>query len=344
MKNSARIVCILGVALVIGGLVGCSFLRDRWQWAGEAAETETATETESHVPWSAEVPPGYKAVEKAGRDADTGLWKEIVHEKTGVVMILVPGGKYQANWYKHASEWEKNRRKARWMEVTRPYYMGKYEVTNKQYCIYLNETGNKEERGVQWVIYNEDWCGIRCEGGKYYAAEGWEERPVVGVTWYGARSFAKWIGADLPTDTQWEYACRAGSPYYFWYQEEGESYRDAYGRLHDYAWYAPNSKGRPHNVGIKRPNAWGLYDMRGNVWEWCLNYWYEDYTRDYATHDYKYGYYKNDYLMRLYLARGGSWSNTMWAPRGADRAWNIPDWRDANYGFRVCEPDGWTGK
>ena len=332
MRNARRILFALVAVVLVSGLAGCSWWHSQ-QWAGESPEHT------SYVPWSAEVPPGYKAVEKAGKDADTGLWKEIMHEKTGVVMVLMPAGKYQAYWSKTTTGWEKSK-KATWVEIKRPYYIGKYEVTNKQYCVFLNENGNKEERGVQWVVYNKDWCGIRHENGNWRPAEGWEDRPVVGVTWYGARAFAKWVGADLPTEAQWEYACRGNNPYYFWYQQEGESYEDAYKKLDNYAWYAPNSKGRPHQVGAKRPNAWGLYDMRGNVWEWCMNYWYEDYT----THNYKHGYYKNDNFMRLYLARGGSWSNTMWTPRGADRAWNIPDWRDANYGFRVCEPDGWTEK
>jgi len=331
MGNLKSILLYLVIVLFLGGVVGCALWTEERHWAAD---------TDGYTPWWKELPQGYSPYETAGKDTNTGLWKEITHEKTGVVMVLVPAGKYQTYRDKHTTTYKKEDENRYWVEIKQPYYIGKYEVTNKQYCVFLNEEGNKEEWGSKWVVYNEDWCGIRYDNGRYYPAKGWEDRPVVGVTWHGARAFSKWLGADLPTEARWEYACRTGGSYWFWYQKKGESYEQAYKKLGDYAWYAANSSGASHKIGTKRPNSWNLYDMRGNVWEWCLNYWHEDYeTPDHTLYD---STYDDERDWRLFMAAGGSWSNTMWTPRGANRAWTLPDWRDAHYGFRVCEPYGWT--
>ena len=119
--------------------------------------------------------------------------------------------------------------------------------------------------------------GVQCnaESSKWEPVPGYENYPAVYVTWYGADEYAHWVGGSLPTEAQWEYACRAGSEtdYFF----EGESGA----KLGDYAWYGssggvtlpsgPNGKRRTQEVGTKQPNPWGLYDMYGNVWEWCLD-------------------------------------------------------------------------
>jgi formylglycine-generating enzyme required for sulfatase activity len=163
------------------------------------------------------------------------------------------------------------------------FYMGRYPVTNKEYSQYLRE--NKDAaRPMYWrdPQFNRP------------------RQPVVGVSWEEARQYARWAGLGLPSEAQWKYACRAGSRTQY---HSGDARED----LCKVGWYAGNSDGKPHPVGEKDPNAFGLYDMHGNVWEWV----------------------EDDHHMSYYGApKGGSaWRDT---PRGAYRVirggcWSFSD-------------------
>lgn len=96
-------------------------------------------------------------------------------------------------------------------------------------------------------------------------APGQERHPMVSVTWEEARAYAEWLGGDLPTEAQWEYATRAGTTKRWYFGDDAT-------KLGHYAWNVYNSGGRAHPVGQKPPNPWGLYDTYGNVSEWCLDY------------------------------------------------------------------------
>jgi formylglycine-generating enzyme required for sulfatase activity len=136
----------------------------------------------------------------------------------------------------------------------RPFWMGKTEVSAGQFGAFAKATGYRTvaERSKS----ARTW---RTPGFKVSA-----NQPVVYVTIQDALACCAWMGARLPSDAEWEYAARAGvTTRHYW----GEAID---GR---YLWYRANSNGRPHAVGTKRPNAWGLYDVEGNVWEWAISEW-----------------------------------------------------------------------
>jgi len=153
-----------------------------------------------------------------------------------------------------------------------------------------------------------------------------QHRPVEQVSWEECQTFLHRLNAHLsgvtlylPTEAQWEYACRAGTKTTR-YQED----------LDTIAWYGDNSQGQTHEVGLKHPNAWGLYDMLGNVWEWC-----HDDQRDYA---------KSEGVMvdplgstetgANRVVRGGSWNYSARFVRAAYRSWDDPGVRSDYLGFR----------
>lgn len=159
---------------------------------------------------------------------------------------------------------------------------------------------------------------------------GCDDCPVETVSWDDCQEFIKRLNGmegtlayRLPTEAEWEYACRAGSTtnYYF---------GDSEASLGDYAWYDGNSGSRTHQVAQKQPNAWGLYDMAGNVWEWCSDWYNSNY------------YAKSPNVDPVGLGlgasrvnRGGSWYDDAWNCRSADRGGDLPRLRFIHLGFRV---------
>jgi formylglycine-generating enzyme required for sulfatase activity len=156
------------------------------------------------------------------------------------------------------------------------------------------------------------------------------QNPVEQVSWDDAQAFCQKLSQitgktyRLPTEAEWEYACRAGTTtrYYF---------GDNDNQLGDYAWYDGNSNDTTHPVGQKKPNGWGLYDMSGNVWEWCEDDWHDSYENApkngsaWLTND-------NDYQ----ILRGGSWFDYLGDCHSPYRLYNYRrDNRYYDYGFRV---------
>jgi formylglycine-generating enzyme required for sulfatase activity len=156
-----------------------------------------------------------------------------------------------------------------------------------------------------------------------------DDCPVEEVSWDDAQEFLGNLNRmeqtntyRLPTEAEWEYACRAGSTTRFCCGDEEAE-------LQDYAWYDENSEKKTHPVGQKQPNAWGLYDMHGNVWEWCQD-WYRKYSVGPVTNP------RGPDTGERRVLRGGSWNGIARNLRSAGRNDGNPGYRNSFIGFRVA--------
>ena len=152
------------------------------------------------------------------------------------------------------------------------FEMTQTEVTNEQYVDFLNVNGNICH-GTYGECVDADSSKQRLSGSgtNWTVDSGWEDHPVLSVTWYGAKEFCEWLGGRLPSEAEWEYAARAGTTTKY-YCGDDESCLD------DIAWYSfNNSDWTTHEVAQKTPNAFGLYDILGNLWEWTQDCYHENY-------------------------------------------------------------------
>ncbi|MEI6751564.1 MAG: formylglycine-generating enzyme family protein [Paludibacter sp.] len=208
------------------------------------------------------------------------------------------------------------------------FRMSKYEITNAQYAAFLNDT-NKIGRKIigsdgkytaganpnQILIYPSS--DLQFSNGKWIPTTGKEKFPVVNVTWFGAAEFAAYAGGYLPTEAQWEYACRAGTSTRFNTGINLTSSQAKFGTLTS-TWM----------VGTKAANAYGLCDMHGNVWEWCSD-WFEVYPTTPQTNP------TGAISGSSKVYRGGGINSTVNDCRSACRSFSTPSSCGTNIGFRV---------
>lgn len=190
--------------------------------------------------------------------------------------------------------------------IEKPFYIGETEITQKQW---------------------EDVMGTGSNPSKFKGMY----RPVERVTWNDTQKFIEKLNAHeqgsfyrLPTEAEWEYAARAGTQTVWSFGDDAKN-------LRDYAWYGNEGyKGDSHEVGQKKPNAWGLLDVHGNVWEWVQD-WYDSksYTETPQTNPMgaETGQYK--------IYRGGSWVAQASLLRAATRYSGLPMIRSSDIGFRL---------
>ncbi len=234
----------------------------------------------------------------------------------------------------------------------RPFYMGRTEVTWDEYDLYWKKEEGAAKTEPQTAADKE--ADAVSKPTAPYADEtfghGREGHPVLCITHHAAMQYCLWLTLKtgklyrLPTEAEWEYACRAGT-------KTAYSFGDDPKALGDYAWYAANSEDLTHPVGQKKPNPWGLYDMYGNVAEWCVDHYRKDYyatlPADRLTIEPVVVPTANRFP---HVARGGSWADDparlrSATRRGSDKTWIKRDpqrpqsiwWlTDADFvGFRV---------
>ena len=254
-------------------------------------------------------------------NAEKPLKKRIVN-KIGMEFILVPGGEFimgaddlvddpkdldavaeavreasadpKFSWYDFAPKH---------VAKVKPFYMGRCPVTQAQWVRVM---------GLNRASYKGGW-----------------DFPMETVNWYEVTEFIRKINEmmdtdahRLPTEAEWEYSCRAGSPADYCF--EGRS-----SRLDNYAWFGQNAGFRPRPVGQKKANKFGLFDMHGLVWEWTSS---QEYPYPYRSEDGR----EDPKGPNPRVVRGGSWLSDAYFCRCAARDWHLPVHRDHDLGFRLA--------
>jgi formylglycine-generating enzyme required for sulfatase activity len=209
------------------------------------------------------------------------------------------------------------------------FYISKTEVTNSQYAQFLNAYGSEgvksgEYAGESIILVNG--TGITKNGGAWQPVTGMENHPAVNVTWYGANEFCRFYNYRLPTEAEWEYAARSGGENEKWAGTSDNA------QLIDYAWYGATATATTHEIASKKPNGLGLYDMSGNVWEWCSD-WYD--ANYYSVSPAKNPQGPVSGSERV--IRGGSFGDNNNNVRTMNRGVSNPGYRFNGFGFRVAK-------
>jgi len=251
---------------------------------------------------------------RRGADRKSGMPLEIRHKQTGMHFVFIPAGEFLMgspdNEKDRDASWEGTGTQHK-VQLTKPFYFGKYEVTQTEWNAVM---GNNPSR------FPDN-----------------DRNAVEQVSWNDCQAFLKKLNTpirphsqtstpllfSLPTEAQWEYACRAGTRTRFYFGDDLD-----YKELGDYAWFKTNSGGKTHPVGEKKPNAWGLYDVSGNVWEWCED-WYGPYSAEEAKDP------SGATSGGSRGGRGGSWHSVGRLCRSAYRFGHAPSYRGRTLGCRA---------
>jgi formylglycine-generating enzyme required for sulfatase activity len=190
------------------------------------------------------------------------------------------------------------------------FYISKYEITQRQWLAVMGTKPSRNRRLLPCATFDS---------------------PVDSVTWPETQEFMTALNEArpgrqyrLPSEAQWEYACRAGTTTRYYWGDDPDTML-----MPDYAWVPENSLKRTHPVGQLEPNAWGIHDMGGNVWEWVQDYWYNGYNG--APSD---GTAWEADPSELRVVRGGSYTNNRGCRSAFHGGYN-PEIRNRDYGFRI---------
>jgi len=278
--------------------------------------------------------------------------EKITHSRTKIEMLPIPGGKFVMG--SPASEPGRNEDEGPQHEVeVAPFWMSKYEITWDAYEVFMSSTDElrREVMGIDPTARDKLVDAVTRPTKPYTDMTfgmGKRGYPAICMTQHAARMFCKWLSVKtgryyrLPTEAEWEHACRAGTGTAY-------SFGDDPAGLGEHAWFKENSGGKYQKVGQKKPNPWGLYDMHGNVAEWVLD--------QYVEAGYHPGAAKNPLVIPLTLyprvVRGGSWEDVARRCRSASRYGSDETWKEQDpqepqsiwyhtdalwVGFRIVRP------
>jgi len=230
--------------------------------------------------------------------------QKIITNSIGMEFVQIPAGEFDMGSPSNEKDRDSDEGPVHHVKISNAFYIGKYEVTQKQ------------------------WHDVMGTSPSYFKGD---DLPVEQVSWNDVQDYIKKLNEKegvnkyrLPTETEWEYSARAGTTTSY-------SFGDDESKLGDYAWYFDNSGREPHEVGQKKPNPWGLYDMHGNVWEWVQDI----YKNSYSGAPTDGSAWEGSGSLRV--VRGGSWPAYFRAGycRSARRLSDAPGDRVINLGFRL---------
>jgi sulfatase modifying factor 1 len=210
------------------------------------------------------------------------------------------------------------------------FYMGKYPITVGQYMAFVEDTNSNAPEWMEEDSKYNIYTGSDDHYKNIASVLTLRNYPIVGVSWLNAVAYCEWLSNKsdytfrLPSESEWEYAARGGK------HSKGFQYAGS-NKLKEVGWYNVNSHREPKPVGMKMPNELGIYDMSGNVWEWCADHWhdnYEDAPKDGSAR-------LDEKENNLRVVRGGSWGSYYLNCRVSSRYGDIDLNRDNDVGFRL---------
>ena len=221
----------------------------------------------------------------------------------GMELVLIPAGSFRMGGDKKLEQAEDHETPPHIVKISKTFYMSKYEATQSQWSEIMNNNPSEFKEDI---------------------------RPVERVSWNDVQEFIQKLNNKeetnkyrLPTEAEWEYAARADT-------ESTYCFSSNIKILSQYAWYRKNSAGKTHPIGQLKPNAWGLYDVHGNVHEWCQDWFDRNYYSQSPSNS---PLGPSSGLAKV--LRGGDWGSENWYCRCASRSLSSPDRRSNRLGFRL---------
>lgn len=258
-------------------------------------------------------------------------------KSTTIEMVAIKGGTFQMGCTSKQYQCKEDEKPVHQVKVN-DFQLSKYEITNAQFCAFLNDieaNPGGSYYGYEYIDIGDEKCDIDYQNNKFIVKNEKQSHPVVEVTWYGAKAFCHWANGRLPTEAEWEYAARGG--------KENNSYiYSGTDSLRKVGWFKQNYYTSEKNeqftyregalkVGKKNPNSLGLHDMSGNVWEYCNDWYQQDYYEN-SPSDNPAGPNYSNYR----VIRGGSYKEEANKCRVSVRNKLLPAYSKADVGFRLC--------